>query len=146
MTGSSRQAQEASPRVLGQAERLTSLQRLTRLALVRLTATTLAPEACRAFAVSRPIPAGEHQAGSVPTRLGQGWGGAAQERAARGCWPEDAGLEIVGAKVRGPASRIQSREAQKAAPSYWVWARSLICHPESCINQVGDSVLSNMNL
>lgn len=38
---------------------LTSLARLTRSELVRVTATTLAPEACRAFTVSRPIPVGE---------------------------------------------------------------------------------------
>lgn len=56
------------------ARSLTSLDRLTRSVLVRLTATTLAPEACRAFTVSRPIPAGWDAEGRWPCTPGQGWG------------------------------------------------------------------------
>lgn len=58
----------------GGAWRLTSLERLTRSALVRLTATTLAPKACRTFTVSRPIPTGVQWEAHGPKHLHQGWG------------------------------------------------------------------------
>ena len=80
---------------------LTSLERLTRSVSVRLTATTLAPRACRAFTVSLPIPAGGHRVGRYPSTSGS----RLRTEAAASFFHSGKSSEGVPARVRGSAGQ-----------------------------------------